>query len=156
VRELTTDQGGDDFRYRVLVRPQIPHMGKFIVQQERINLERGATRPVSVRIEREEGFGGIVAVEVENLPPGVTAYTAVENPPERPELPNAGRLERYQPRVQATSVILAAASDAVLSSVPATIRVVARPIREGRLAEPVASAEIPLTVIEKVEKVEKK
>jgi hypothetical protein len=149
IHELTTDNAGDDFRYRILVRPQIPHMGKFVVQQERINLERGSTRPVSVRIEREEGFDGIITVQVENLPAGVIAYTAVENPAERPTLPNAGKPERYTPRVQNTSVILAAAPDAQVSNGPSLIRVVARAVIEGKLGEPIASTELPLTVIEK-------
>lgn len=149
IRELTTDHAGQDFQYRVMVRPQIPHIGKFVVQQERINLEPGSTKPVSVRIEREEGFSGTVAVQVENLPAGVSALTGVENPAERPALPNAGKPERYQPRTQATSVVLTAAKDAPASISPAPIRVVARPVRDGQLGEPVASAEILLTVIAK-------
>lgn len=147
IRELATDHAGDDFQYRVLIRQQIPHVGKFVVQQERMNLERGNTRPVSVRIEREEGFDGIVAVQVENLPQGVVALPGVENPAERPALPNAGKPERYQPRTQTTSVLLAAASDAPVLQMPTPIRVTARPVRDGRLGEPIASAEVLLMVV---------
>jgi hypothetical protein len=149
IHEITTDHAGPDFRYRVMVRQQIPHIGRFIVQQERINLERGGTRPVSVRIEREEGFAGMVAVQVENLPAGVTSFTGIENPNDRPVQPNAGKTERYQPRVQPASVVVMAAADAPLSQTPALVHVVARPIRDGRLGEPIASADIPLLVVEK-------
>lgn len=149
IHEITTDHAGTDFRYRVMVRQQIPHVGRFIVQQERINLERGGTRPVSVRIEREEGFAGMVAVQIENLPAGVTSFTGIENPNDRPVQPNAGKTERYQPRVQPASVVVMAAADAPLSQTPALVRVVARPIRDGRLGEPIASADIPLLVVEK-------
>lgn len=149
IHELTTDHAAPNFRYRVMVRPQIPHVGRFIVQQERISLERGGTRPVSVRIEREEGFTGTVAVQVENLPPGVSSFTGVENPNDRPVLPNAGKPERYQPRVQPASLVLTAAADAPLSQVPALVRVVARPIRDGRMGEPIATADVPLLVVEK-------
>lgn len=149
IHELTTDHAAPNFRYRVLVRQQIPHVGKFVVQQERITLERGNTRPVSVRIDREEGFNGMVAVHVENLPPGVTVMTGIENPNERPTLPNAGKPERYRPRVQPASVVLMASTDAPVTTAPAMVRVVARPIREGRLGDPIASTDIPLLVVEK-------
>jgi hypothetical protein len=147
IRELTTDHGGDDFEYRVLVRQQIPHLGRFIVQQDQVNLKQGDARPISVRLEREEGFNGTVAVQVENLPAGVSALTGVELPPERPVLPNAGKFERYEPKVQLTSVLLSAANDAPASKAPESIRLVARPMLEGRLGDPVASAEVLLMVV---------
>lgn len=149
IHEITTDHAGPNFRYRVMVRQQIPHVGKFVVQQDKISLERGGTRPVSVRIEREEGFTGMVALQMENLPAGVTSFTGIENPNDRPVQPNAGKTERYQPRVQPASVVVMAAADAVLSQSPVMVRIVARPIRNGRLGEPIASADIPLMVVEK-------
>ena len=57
-------------------------------------------------IDREEGFRGYVAVNVEGLPAGVTALAAMENPAEKPPLPNGGRLERYTPKEQRTTVML--------------------------------------------------
>lgn len=148
IHELTTDHAGPAFRYRVLVRPQIPHLGRFIIQQEKISLERGATRPVSVRIEREEGYKGLVAVQLENLPPGVTSQLGLENPNDRPVLPNAGKTERYQPRVQPASLVVTAAPDAPLSDAPATVRVVARPVRDDGLGDPIATADLLLLVVD--------
>ncbi|WP_031501052.1 hypothetical protein [Bryobacter aggregatus] len=149
IHEITTDHAAPDFRYRVMVRPQIPHLGKFLVQQETLSVERGGTRPVSVRIEREEGFNGLVAIQLENLPTGVTSVLGIENPADRPVLPNAGKVERYQPRVQAASLIVMAAPDAPLSQEPTRVRAVARPIRDGRMGEPIASADILLVVVNK-------
>jgi hypothetical protein len=69
----------------------------------------GASRPLSVTIDREEGFRGYAAVDVEGLPAGVKALPALENPEDKPPLPNGGRLERYTPREQRTAVMLIAA-----------------------------------------------
>lgn len=147
IRELNTDHAGENFKYRVLIRPQIPHVGKLKVQQERVNLPSGGTRPLSIRLEREEGYQGTVVLQVEDLPTGVTAFTGVEDPNERPVLPNAGKLERYQPRVQATSLVLSAAENTLGFSDPKIIRVVARPIRDGQLGQVIASKEVLLMVV---------
>ncbi len=147
IRELNTDHAGEDFKYRVLVRPQIPHVGKLKVQQDRVNLPSGETRPLSVRLEREEGFNGAVVLQIEDLPTGVTSFTGVEDPNERPVLPNAGKIERYQPRVQATSLILVAAENTPGFHSPKIIRLVARPIRNGQLGSVIASKEILLMVV---------
>lgn len=147
IRELNTDHAGEDFKYRVLVRPQIPHVGKLKVQQDRVNLPSGETRPLSVRLEREEGFNGAVVFQVENLPAGVASFAGVEDPNERPVLPNAGKIERYQPRVQATSLILAAAENTPEFHTPKIIRLVARPIRDGQLGPVIATKEILLMVV---------
>ncbi len=147
IRDITTDCAGDDFLYRVLVRPQIPHVGKVEVEEDHVNLEAGASRPVNVRIDREEGFSDYVAMAVEGLPPGVTAVPALENPPEKPPLPNGGKLERYVAREQSLAVMLVAAPDAPLTTVPARARVVVRVVHGGQLQPPIAEEEIPVMVI---------
>ncbi|MEX2262253.1 MAG: hypothetical protein WD696_09895 [Bryobacteraceae bacterium] len=147
VRDITTDRGGPDFAYRVLVRPQIPHVGKVEVAEDRVNLEAGAVKPITINIEREEEFGGFAAVSLEGLPRGVTAVTGMEKPVERPPLPNAGRLERYVPKPQTSTVLLVAAPDAPVTETPVNIRVIARPAVEGRLGEPILVKEIPMMVV---------
>ena len=86
-------------------------------------------------------------VSVEGLPAGVTAIPALENPEEKPPLPNGGRLDRYVPREQRTALLLVAEAGASPSDTPVRIRVVVRVVSEGRLGEPVAVKEIPLMVL---------
>jgi hypothetical protein len=147
IRDITTDCAGKDFAYRVLVRPQVPHAGKIEITQDRFNLEAGATKPVTITVDREEGFAGYLAASVEGLPAGVTAVTALENPPERPPLPNGGKLERYTPKEQRVAILLVAAEDAPPTDLPVSVRVVVRVAGDGRLSEPIAMREIPLMVI---------
>ncbi len=147
IRDITTDCGGEDFTYRVLVRPQMPHVGKITLAEDHLNLEAGSSRPLNLQIDREEGFQDYVTAAVEGLPAGVTAMTAIENPQEKPPLPNGGRLERYVAREQRLSVMLVAAPDAPLTEMPARVRVSVRVVHEGRIQEPVAVEEIPVMVI---------
>jgi hypothetical protein len=147
VRDITTGEAGPDFRYRVLVRPQIPHVGKIEVAEDHVNLEAGSSLPLNVVIDREEGFSGYITVGVEGLPAGVTAVAALENPAEKPPLPNGGKLERYVAKEQRTSVMLVAAADAPLSDMPAIVRVVVRVVSAGQMQEPIAVKEIPLMIV---------
>jgi hypothetical protein len=147
IRDITTSGAGRDFRYRVLVRPQIPHVGNVEIVQDHVNLPAGSSRPLTVAIDREEGFRGYVTVDVEGLPAGVTALAALENPEDKPPLPNGGRLERYTPREQRTAVMLIAAPEAPPSNAPAKMRVIVRAISEGKVSEPLAVKEIPLMVL---------
>jgi len=147
IRDITTSGAGPDFRYRVLVRSQMPHVGNVEIAQDHVNVRAGASRPLSIAIDREEGFRGFVTVEVEGLPNGVTALPAMENPEDKPPLPNGGRLERYTPREQRTTVMLVAAPDAPASDMPARIRVIVRVIGEGRPSARLAVKEIPLMVL---------
>jgi hypothetical protein len=147
IRDITTNGGGPDFAYRVLVRPQIPHVGSVIVAEDHINLEAGGSHPLTVTIDREEGFSGYVTVAVEGLPAGVTAVAALDNPPEKPPLPNGGKLERYIAKEQRTSLMLIAAADAPLVEAPARARVVVRVMGKGAALEPIAIKEIPVMVV---------
>jgi len=147
IRDITTACAGQDFRYRVLVRQQVPHVGNVEIAPERVNLPAGGSKPLNVSIDREEGFRGYVTVDVEGLPAGVTARPAFENPEDKPPLPNGGRLERYTPREQRTTVMLIATPDAPQSDIPKRIRVVVRVVRDGSLVAPLAVKEIPLMVL---------
>jgi hypothetical protein len=147
IRDITTSGAGRDFRYRVLVRPQIPHVGNVEIAQDHVNVRAGASKPINVVIDREEGFRGYVVVDVEGLPDGVTALPAMENPEEKPPLPNGGRLERYTPKEQRTTVMLVAAPGAPVSDVPARIKVIVRVLGEGRPSTPLAVKEVPLMIL---------
>ena len=78
VRDLTSRVGGEEFSYRLVVRPQVPHVGKVVAEKvDRIHLASGESESVGVTVELEEGFEGDVALSIENLPPGVRAAPAL-------------------------------------------------------------------------------
>jgi hypothetical protein len=147
IRDITNDCWSPDFAYRVLVRPRIAHIGQVQVVEDRINLEPGQSSPLTVNLDREEGFKGFAAVQVEDLPKGVTAVAGLENPVDRPPLPNAGRRERYYPVPQTATVMLMAASDAAATDAPVFARVVVRPVVDGAVGEPVLVKRIPVMVV---------
>ena len=147
IRDITTDRAGDDFKYRVRVRRQIPHVGKIDVAEDQINLRPGATREVNITVEREEGFSGLVAFAVEGLPDSVIGLPAAPKPIDKPPLPNGGKLERYTPIVQNSAIVLTAAPDAVAMRNAAKIRIVARPMANGKLGAPIVVKELPLMIV---------
>ena len=71
IRDLTSVQGGPRFTYRLLVRPQVPHLGRIefslgvtpslstlIDKTDRINLEAGQAREMVVVCEKEGRVSG--------------------------------------------------------------------------------------------------
>lgn len=147
VRDITTDHGRPDFFYRVLLRPQIPHIGRIDFPDDRLNLVPGQTRLITLQLDREEEFRDPVIATIEGLPPGVTVLPAAENPIERPPLPNAGRIERYIPKTQSLSLLLAVAQDAPLTNLPLWPRLVVRPVHQQKLAVPILERPFPLMVV---------
>lgn len=147
IRDITTGRAGADFHYRVLLRRKIPHIGKVEAVEDHVNLEPGRSKPVTIHVDREEDFAGFVAVIAENLPAGVSAITGIENPAEKPPLPNGGKVERYTARTQTTVLMLVAAPDATPSETPAMVRVIARPVVDGRMGDAIAVKEIPVMVV---------
>ncbi|MBM3796464.1 MAG: hypothetical protein FJW31_20920 [Acidobacteria bacterium] len=147
VRDITTDVAGDDFAYRILVRPQMPHVGRVDVPEDRVNLEPGETRQVTVNIEREEDFKDLVLVSADGLPAGVTATAGMANPVERPPPPNGGRVERYVGKPQTATLLLTADENAKPGEWPSTVRVSIRTLRGGRTGAPILAKELPVLVI---------
>lgn len=149
IRDITVDCAGDDFAYRVLVRKKVPHVGKVDIAVDHVNLERGDSKPISVRIDREEGFAGYVTLAITGLPPGVTALQAMEKPEDNPPLPNAGKAERYFAKDQATAVILVASAEAAITPMPVNAHMELRVVNKGKLGPVIAVKEIPVMVIER-------
>jgi hypothetical protein len=147
IHDATADIAGKNFVYRLLVRPQIPHIGKVEVEQERINLAPGWAKQISVTIEREENYSGLVALTVEGLPPGVSAVAGSEAEEDKPPLMNGGKIERYFPKRQKSVLLLTAAPDAPVSFMPQMARVVVRAIRDGKVANVVDTELVPLMVV---------
>jgi hypothetical protein len=147
IRDVTTDVIADDFAYRVLVRPQIAHIGRAEIVPELVNVQAGESKTLTVNLDYEEGFSGLVFAEVDGLPAGVTATVGLAKPVDKPPLPNGGRVERYFADAFAATIVLTAAADAPASDRPVTVRVQLR-TASGRLAAtPILVREIPLMIV---------
>ena len=157
IRDLTTRRAAPHFRYRVLVRPQVPHLGEVAVKTGRgevvdhINLRSGETRKLSVVTEPEEGFDGEIALTLENLPAGVQALAAATTTV-NPRLLETGNgrgamhKERFFPPRHLATIVLVAGRDAPQTSMPQRVRLTARPIVEGKIGKALAVQEILLMI----------
>jgi hypothetical protein len=163
VSDLVNRDGNPNFRYRILVRPQIPHMGKIApktfgivgteTEEDRVNLLPGEAKKWAVISEEEEGFDGEFAISIENLPPGVQAFAAAAMERELPsqggqvyETRGAVHKEYYRPQRLTTTMLLLARPDAPPTRMPQMIRLVATPILKGKAGAPHTVQEYPLMV----------
>jgi hypothetical protein len=60
---------------------------------------------------------------------------------------NGGKFERYFAKKQKSVVLLVAAPDAPVTSMPQMARLVVRPIVEGKVAAPIATHPLPVMVV---------
>ena len=145
VRDVTHRQGAPDFSYRLMIRPQVPHVGEVEVAEvvsileregnveiDRINLAPGEVKKLTVFTAREEGLEDDILVAVENLPAGVAVYpgTEVDIYPEPPQ--DEGHKQRFRPVLQSSTLLLMAQPDAGVTDEPAWIRFIVRPLRPTR------------------------
>ncbi len=149
VRETTSDLAAPGFRYRVMIRPQVPHLGDVKVEEDRINLTPGDARAVRVMFDREENYRGAVVVMAESLPPGVQAAAGADYEPDKDPPAHPGKRERYTPRTERSVVVFAAAPDAAPMRQPQVARLVVRPVVDGKPGAVVARKEIPVMVVSK-------
>jgi hypothetical protein len=163
VEDMTSRNGGPDYRYRISVRPQIPHVGRIDVassfartfdgsikdgpEVQRLNLVTGGVKKIVVLTEQEEGFNGEIALNFEGLPPGVTIFPATETQPERPGIPDEGKKELYRPAQQEVTVLFVADVDAPVTRLPHMVRLKARPVVGGILGAALPIHEFPMMVV---------
>ncbi len=168
IRDLTSRNGSPKFRYRLLVREPVPHVGRATIRLlglgfmdrtlDRLNLAPGEAIELPVVAELEEGFDGAVALEMENLPPGVTASPAAVKPRKGIYMVDGevfeGRWEgfinvhreRYRPRRLLINVLLSAAEGAHPLDQPVMVRIAVTASSNGRLIRGLATQQIPLMV----------
>ena len=128
--------GEPAFKYRVLVRPQIPHVGKIEVQEDAANLVPGEASKLTIITDQEEGFGGEVVFKIEGLPRGVEALAGADVEPDtEAPFPEVHR-ERFVPKSKETTILLVTASDAPATEMPKVARIIARPVVGGKLGAP--------------------
>ena len=70
--EDITGAGGDEYIYHLGVEPTRPDFS-ISVTPDNPNIGRGGTVVLTVTADRRVGFSGEISLDVENLPPGVTA-----------------------------------------------------------------------------------
>lgn len=147
IRDLSSRHGDSNFRYRILIRPQVPHIGEVEIKEDCINLVAGEAKKLTIIAGREEGFGGEIAVTVEDLPQGVQAFAAAEvesaGPPREAIHP-----ERFLPKTQKVTVVLRAIEGAPPTPMPRLAKVKVWPIVEGKPGGPVSVSGIPLMVVQ--------
>ncbi len=147
VRDVTARYGEPAFKYRVLVRPQIPHVGKIEVQEDAANLVPGEASKLTIITEQEEGFGGEVVLKIEGLPRGVEALAGADVEPDTaPPFPEVHK-ERFVPKSKKTTILLVTAADAPATQMPKVARVVARPVVGGKLGAPLKVKDLPVMVL---------
>lgn len=149
VRDVTRRKGGAGFRYRLMVRPQVPHLGDvevaevlnilgremldWMIELDRVNLYPGEAKKVNVIISREEGFAGDLAVSVDNLPEGVEVLPGADMGPELGLPQDQGRKEVFAAEDQVVTLLLAVRADAPPTAAPRWLRFHLRPVQPGRL-----------------------
>ena len=167
IRDLTVRNGNPSFVYQILIRHQIPHIGKvnsktfrpggteFI--EDRINLPVGKTKTLTLVFEREEGFNGDISILFDNLPPGVKLHAITAEEPtlasqagqtyeERATLVLPNSIRQFRPRRQAKNVLLLAESDAPITTSPQLIKLSLRAIANGISSAPIPVQEMWLMV----------
>ena len=147
IRDLTPRRGGAGYAYRVLIRPQVAHVGEIEFKEDRVNLVAGEARKLTVTTGQEEGFDGEVVIAVEGLPRGVEALTGTEVEDEGPLADPSVRERSFVPKTQKATIVLLAHADAPATSMPQVVRLKARPIVNGNPGTEIFIGEMALMVI---------
>ena len=148
VRDTTQRNGALNFRYRLLVRSQIPHAGELRVQEDRLNLVPGEAGKLTITTGQEEGFTGQILLRIQGLPPGVQALPSTDYQPETPPHLDQGPKQRYLPQQGATSVMIVAGPEAPSTRMPRILRIQARPVVSGRMGALLPVGTVHLVVLE--------
>lgn len=147
VRDITPRSGEPAFRYRLLLRPQVPHVGRIEAAPEVVNLRPGQAKKITILSDQEEGFGGDILFGADGLPGRVQFLPGAEvEPHKEPPLPEIHK-ERFVPGNQKTTVLLAAAPGAPATRMPKRVRLSARPVVGGRVGEAIAAGDLLVMVL---------
>jgi hypothetical protein len=161
VRDMTSRYGDASFRYRILVRPEIPHVGEIaLVERDggdemisfgnpitQLNLRRGEPKQVIVLASYEEGFAGDLSITFNGLPEGVQVLPAVHFRDGRAPLEVTQNLDVIAPKRQRTAMTLLAGPQAPTTREPRIVQVYCQPISKGKLGPKLLVAEIPMMVV---------
>lgn len=153
VRDITSRYGSASFRYRILIRPQIPHVGAVCVMEgDRINLVRGKPKKLTIVASYEEGFPGDVSFSFTGLPTGVQALPTTQFDDSTAPVEVTKNPEVISPKQQKTSIVLLAGAGVKLTSQPQIVQLHCWPILKGDMGPELLVREFPLMVVEGVPK----
>jgi hypothetical protein len=113
--------GGPDFAYRLSIRETIPDY-QLAATPQNPNIPQGGRMPVTVSVNRLQGYQGPIEVDVKGLPSGVTAS---------PAKISAGE--------DSTVVVLSASADASVDAPPGTMEIVGHAAINGHDVERAAN-----------------
>ncbi len=171
VRGLTLRTGGRGMAYRILVRPQIPHLGRLEVHfdvvsqgsasqlinlKDHLNLRAGSFKELIVITEYEEGFVGDVTFRFLNLPPGVEVLPAAPAPwtevflhgfQYRPFGTDLVDPKKYRADRVPTTIVLYAQPEAPPTRLPRLLEISARPMVQGRQGASLSAGRLTLMVL---------
>jgi hypothetical protein len=147
VRDATADHAGESFRYRVQVRPQVPHIGQVRIETDHLNIAPGEASTMRVAFDREEDYRGAVAAMVEGLPPGVHATIGADFEPDKDPPSAIGKRERYVARTERMVIVFTAAAETIATPEPLVARVVVRPVAGGKVGDVIAIKTFPVMVV---------
>ncbi|MSO22718.1 MAG: hypothetical protein EXQ58_05570 [Acidobacteria bacterium] len=164
VRDITSRYGNPNYRYRILVRPQIPHVGEISLiskdnldatpeaakrsEVNRLNLVRNEPKKLILVASYEEGFIGDLSFTFTGLPEGVQAFPAVQFNEERAPLEVTQNPDTIAPKQQKTAIVLVASPEAPLTKEPRTVQLRCQPISNGKPGLSLLVREFPLMVVE--------
>ncbi len=147
IRDITYNYGDSEMKYRVMVRPRVPHVGEVVVADDHLNLLAGEAAKLTVVTSQEEGYEGLITLAVEGLPEGVEAFAGTEVEPDRPPSNSTGKIERFQTKTTTATFVLAVDADAPATRLPVRVRVMARPVMRGRAGEAIQVKELLVMVV---------
>ena len=164
IRDITSRYGNSGYRYRILVRPEIPHVGEISVMSppsadptngeivkgieiNRINLAQGMAKKLILVASYEEGFAGDLSFAFTGLPEGVQAFPAVQAYEERAPLEVTQNPEIIAPQQKKTAIMVLASPVAPLLTEPRIIQIHCQAIVNGQLGPNLLVREIPLMVV---------
>lgn len=147
VSDLTRRFGNAGFRYRLLLRPQIPHVGEVRTDTDRLNLAAGQASKITVTTDQEEGFSGDIALVLEGLPEGVEFFPGTEVKAYQGPVPEDGMRLRFSPQSESVTILLLAGGDAPATRLPVKLRLLARPISDDGPGPGLLIQEIPTMVV---------
>ncbi len=170
VRDLTDHAWGDEFQYRVLIRPQVPHVGRMevslgvysvssqlIEMTDRLNLKPGESRRLTLVADLEEGFEGGILVEVDGLPDGMRVQAAtpaswsglllqgIQYRPPGEHIVDPGS---HRPKRQAVTLVLQTNPQVQPTPLPRFLKIRARPMSANRTGPAIMAGRIPLLILD--------